>query len=44
MYIGIYIDDVILAGKTIKQPKEIKRDLSQEFDIKDLGKLGYFLE
>ena len=36
MYIDVYIDDIILAGKTVKQLKEIKRDLSQEFDIKDL--------
>ena len=43
MYIGIYVDDIILAGKTIKQLEEIKSDLSWEFDIKDLGKLGYFL-
>ena len=43
MYIGVYIDDIILAGKTVKQLEEIKRDLSQEFDIKDLRKLGYFL-
>ena len=43
MYIGVYVDDIILAGKTVKQLEEIKRDLSQEFDIKDLGKLGYFL-
>ena len=43
MYIGVYVDDIILAGKTVKQFEEIKRDLSREFDIKDLGKLGYFL-
>ena len=43
MYIGVYVDDIILAGRTVKQLEEIKRDLSQEFDIKDLGKLRYFL-
>ena len=43
MYVGVYVDDIILAGKTVRQVEEIKRDLSQEFDIKDLGKLGYFL-
>ena len=43
MYIGVYVDDIILAGKTAKQLEEIKRDLSQEFDIKDLEKLCYFL-
>ena len=45
MYIGVYVNDIILAGKTIKQldHEEIRRDLSREFDIKDLRKLGYFL-
>ena len=43
MYIGVYVNDIILAGKAIKQLEEIKRDLSWEFDIKDLEKLGYFL-
>ena len=42
VHIGVYVDDIILAGRTVKQLEEIKRDLSQEFDIKDLGKLGYF--
>ena len=42
MYISVYIDDIILADKTIKQLEEIKRDLSWEFDIKDLGKFCYF--
>ena len=43
MYIGVYVDDIILAGGSVTQLEEIKRDLSQEFDIKDLGKLQYFL-
>lgn len=43
MYIGVYVDDIILAGKTEKQLQEVKRDLSKKFDIKDLGNLKYFL-
>ena len=42
MYIGVYVDDIILAGRTENQLQEIKRDLSMKFDIKDLGKLNYF--
>ena len=43
MYIGVYIDDIILAGKTVKQLEEVKRDLSQEFDIKDLYRKAWLL-
>ena len=32
MYIGVYVDDIILAGRTLKQ-----------LINKDLGILGYFL-
>ena len=39
----LYVDDIILAGKTERQIQEIKDCLSRKFDIKDLGKLQYFL-
>ena len=32
-----------MAGRTEKQLQQIKSDLSKKFDIKDLGKLKYFL-
>ena len=38
--IGVYVDDIILGGKTNNQ---IKSDLSKEFYIKDPEKLTYFL-
>ena len=41
--IGVYVDDIILAGKDHKQMEEIKRILAKTFDIKDLGELKYFL-
>ena len=43
MFIGVYIDDIILAAKNEKQLKQVKDDLSSKFDIKDLGELKYFL-
>ena len=43
LYIGVYVDDIILGAKTEKQLQEIKDELSKEFEIKDLGKLKYFL-
>ena len=41
--IGVYVDDIILAGKSDKSIKEVKRALDAKFDIKDMGKLHYFL-
>ena len=42
-YIGVYVDDLILAGKDKAKMKRVKEELASEFDIKDLGKLSYFL-
>ena len=42
-YIGVYMDDMILAGKDEAEMKRVKEELSSKFDIKDLGKLSYFL-
>ena len=41
--IGVYVDDIVLAGKIKKRIQEVKKQLSKTFDIKDLGKLRYFL-
>ena len=43
MFIGVYVDDIILAAKNEKQLKQVKENLSNKFDIKDLGELKYFL-
>ena len=42
-YIGVYVDDMILAGNDKAKMKSVKKKLSSKFDIKDLGKLSYFL-
>ena len=42
-YMGVYVDDIILPGKSESKLKEVKTDLSRKFDTKDLGKLSYFL-
>lgn len=41
-YFGVYADD-ILARRTDKRIKKVKAALSKKFDIKDKGKLHYFL-
>ena len=42
-YIGVYVDDMILAGKDETKMEKVKKELSSKFDIKDLGELSYFL-
>ena len=42
--IGVYVDDIILAGKNDKIIDEVKKALGAKFNIKDMGKLHYFLE
>lgn len=39
----MYVDDIIITGDGVKAISDLKRRLEVEFDIKDLGKLKYFL-
>jgi hypothetical protein len=39
----VYVDDIILAGNSLEEFDKIKRVMDNEFKIKDLGKLRYFL-
>ena len=39
----MYVDDIIIAGRDKSSIKRVKRQLAAKFDIKDLGKLSYFL-
>lgn len=43
MYMDVYVDDIVLAAKTDDQLQDVKRALSEKFEIKDMGKLHYFL-
>jgi Reverse transcriptase (RNA-dependent DNA polymerase) len=40
----VYVDDIIITGNDNEEIKRVKKCLKDEFDIKDLGKLSYFLE
>ena len=42
-YIGVYVDDMVLAGKRKTRIEKVKNELALKFDIKDLGELSYFL-
>ena len=41
--LGVYVDDIILAGSSDDKIKEVKDTLSRKFEIKDMGKLHHFL-
>lgn len=38
--IGVYVDDIVFAEKRLS---EVKQSLAKDFDIKDMGRLHYFL-
>ena len=40
---AVYVDDIILTGTDVDTLKALKAYLHQEFSIKDLGRLNYFL-
>jgi hypothetical protein len=39
----VYVDDIIVTGDNEEEIKQLKKKLSQEFEVKDLGQLRYFL-
>ena len=43
VYIGVYVDDIILAAQSNEKLAEMKKELSLRFDIKDMGRLHHFL-
>jgi Reverse transcriptase (RNA-dependent DNA polymerase) len=43
IYITIWVDDLLVAGKDGRHIAEVKRQFSSEFEMKDLGELQHFL-
>ena len=43
LLIAVYVDDIIIGGKNESTINEVKRSLSKEFDVTDMGLLHYFL-
>ena len=41
--VAVYVDDIILGGKSESKLMEVKKELSKTFEIKDLGPLHHFL-
>ncbi len=42
-FIVVYVDDFILVCNHQNQLLQIKKELSQKFEMKDLGELHFFL-
>ncbi len=41
--IAVYVDDIILAGKSHERMKEVKRAIADKFAVRDMGELHHFL-
>ena len=39
----MYVDDIVLAGKSDQRLAEVKQALANQFQVKDMGELHYFL-
>ena len=43
VYLALYADDLVLVGREIQRIKEVKRELNEEFKMKDLGEARFLL-
>lgn len=43
LVVGVYVDDLLITGTSMAMFDEFKRQMSNEFDMFDLGKLNYYL-
>ena len=43
LFLAVYVDDIVLAGKSQQTIAKVKADLGKHFRVKDMGELHYFL-
>lgn len=43
LIVGVYVDDLIITGTSVVNIVKFKSQISNEFEMSDLGKLSYYL-
>jgi hypothetical protein len=43
IYVAFYVDDILLIGKSMDAINEVKKNLSSNLDMKDLGASNFIL-
>jgi hypothetical protein len=43
LFVGVYVDDLLIGSKDLEDMRKLKSALSEEFRMKDLGDVGYVL-
>ena len=43
LLVGVYVDDLIIAGADAKEVEKFKAAMKQRFDMSDLGLLNFYL-
>lgn len=43
LIIGVYVDDVLVAGSNNSEIEKFKQQMNQKFEMSDLGLLSYYL-
>lgn len=42
-YLLVYVDDILIIAKTEQQIAEIKHNITETFDIRNLGEISFYL-
>lgn len=43
LIIGVYVDELLITGTSVANINKFKRQMGEEFEMSDLGKLSYYL-
>ena len=43
LIVAVYVDDLLITGSDVEAVKKFKKQMSDTFDMSDLGKLSYYL-
>jgi hypothetical protein len=43
LLVGVYVDDLIITGATLKEVTRFKQEMTRLFQMSDLGELSFYL-